>query len=192
MDYIYLACINRIKSLEQLFTDAGLKPVQHFDFFKNQYIYPELHHVYKKPALFFEYRVAWRDKDRLVQEGDAELRFHLELENYAASFDRSKNQETALMIFKYHRLLKGCLHGFVPSLEGSGVGSRMGCISEDPDLNPTTTNVHIITFKTKVTDDIALQIEQMGIEETQGDDVSLTRVDPENIDGTTDRYVIDN
>lgn len=172
MDYIYLACIDRIKAYDQLFTDAGLKTIQHFDFFKNQYIYPELHLLYKKPALFYEYRVAWRDKDRLVQKGEAQLRFHLELENYAASMDKSKNQATALQIFKYHRLVKGILHGFAQE----GKFPRLGCTDEEPDLNPTTTNVHILSFSTTIEDDIALQISNCDIEEVTGEEVGLTRV----------------
>lgn len=189
MDYIYLSCINRIKAYQQLFTDNGLKPIEHFDFFKNQYIYPELHHIYKKPALFFEYRVSWKDRDRLVQDGTALLRFHLELENYAASFDKSKNQETALRIFKYHRLVKGILHGFAQE----GKFSRLGCTDEEPDLNPTTTNVHIISFSTKVTDDIALQIEKLGVEPVDGADLdmSVTKVPTQIVEPEGDRYVID-
>lgn len=187
MDYIYLACIDRIKSFEALFQERGLKPIQHFDFFKNQYIYPELHHIYKKPALFFEYRVNWRDRDRLVQKGEASLRFHLEIENYAASFEGSKNQETALRIFKYHRLLKGILHGF----RKEGTVPRLVCVGEEPDLNPTTTNVHILTFECTVVDDVAEQIAKLNMEEAIGEELALTRVAQKDSEPNQTKYNVE-
>lgn len=168
MNYIYLPLIDRVKSFESLFEDLGLPTVKHFDYFKNQYVYPELHHLYLKPAMFFEYQVTWANGDGLVQKGTVTIRWHLELENYAQSFDGAKNQDQALSIFVYHRLVRALLHGY-----GGSMFSPLYATDEEPDLNPTNSNVHVLSFRAQVTDDLAKQIADLGTAQVTGEDLNL-------------------
>ncbi|MEQ8685461.1 MAG: hypothetical protein RIE86_09215 [Imperialibacter sp.] len=184
-DLIYLALIARFKANEALFTADGLKPVAHFDLFKNQYIYPELHHLYKRPALFFEFNDEWEDKDDKSQDGTIMLSVHIELENYGDSADRSKNKDYALEIFKYHRYINALIHGFK-----SPVFTRLKRLRGQTDQNPTNTNVKVITYSTRVMDDSAWQLEQKGLIKEPLDDVTFTRVAHQPVEPTGNRYVI--
>jgi hypothetical protein len=180
MNHIYTAIKERLNSHQSLFTDAGSSFIRHFDFYKNQYIYPEMHPPYKKPALFFEYSVAWKDTARGVQQGDVAIRLHLEQENYSESFTgikrnrqvvEARDQGSALQLLTTERLLGAVLHNWAD--EGFTPLKRT---NTDPDLNPTSTNVAIISFSTTVLDDTARQLEEAGYLKVPLDDMQTERV----------------
>lgn len=171
MDFIYNDIVQRFKDNEEVFTSKGLVPIKHFDLFKSQYIYPELHILYKKPALFYEYAVAWSDYQGLKQEGNLTLRIHMEIENYGQSFAHSKNKDYALQVFEYHKRANALLHGF-----GGSNFHPLRRRSNEPDLNPASTNVHIITYESKVHDDTAQQLKDLGLIKAPIDEMETKQV----------------
>ena len=113
MDFIYTAIIDRFNNNQALFTDVNLQPIKHFDLFKGQYIYPELHLPYKRPAIFYAYLANWKSRSgKLDQEGTLQVRLHIELENYGQSFGHSQNRDYALQIFEYHKRINALVHGW--------------------------------------------------------------------------------
>lgn len=189
MDFIYTKICEHLTSAEtlQIFTDCELVPIKHFDIFKGQYLYPELHLQYKRPALFYEYAVTWTDRaGSLVQDGLVTVRLHLELENYGQSFHHSKNRDYALEVMKYHNLVAGLIHGFNDETFGS-----LRRRTNEPDQTPAQTNVHVISFETKIVDSTAQQIADSGLTEVVPDDVVTRQVplkDPPTGEG---KYNID-
>jgi|GEM_PF-4483278 len=181
MDFIYNSIIERLTQNKAVFEEFNVPFIQYFDLFKSQYIYPELHLPYKRPALFYEWAAQWTDKGVGIQQGDLTLRLHLELENYGESFVgmtrtgqvmESKNKGYALEIFEMQKLV----HAIISGLEGEAF-TPLRRISTDPDLNPINTNVTLITYSTKVTDDTAFQIADRVFERVPLDDMQNERVE---------------
>lgn len=180
MDFIYETIKAKFQANQALFTDCGMSIIRHFDTFKSQYVYPEMHHLYKKPALFYEWQAAWTDAGRLVQDGDVTIRLHLELENYGEQFTGikktgqavdSRNKDHAELVFKYATYVNALVLG----LSGSAF-TPLRRIANDPDLSPTNSNVQIITYKCRVTDDTALQLTQQGLIKEPLDDMTTEQV----------------
>ena len=167
MDFIYTTLIQRFKDNETLFNDEGLLPVKHFDMFKGQYIYPELHLAYKKPALFFQFRTVWKSFNEYTQDGTVTLTLHVELENYGHSAGYSRNRDYALQVFDTHRRINALMHGF-----SSSQFTPLMRIENNPDDSPVKTNVELITYQTSLRDDTALQFREMGLIKEPLDEVS--------------------
>jgi hypothetical protein len=112
---LYTDIIQRIKTKENLFTERGLKPVKHYDWYNGQYQDESLvyNHPFATPAVFFELEVAFSDAGQGVQNGDINLKIHVVQEVYAQSFDgeyTSIDQDKALQIADYLDLINECLH----------------------------------------------------------------------------------
>lgn len=148
MDYIYLPCIDRIKASAQLFIDSNLTPIAHFDRFKGQYLNPEMHQPWAKPAVFFKFNITWEDIGNNAQKGNGVMEVHLELENYGESYDGSPDQDYAIQDFEYQRIIAAILHGF-KTANFTALRRR----SSDEDENPSNTNVTIIRFEFEVIDE---------------------------------------
>jgi hypothetical protein len=148
MDYIYEAVCERLDSKAALFEQVALQPIRHIDYFKGQYQQPELHEIYELPAVFMDYSVNWEDESNNTQKGTATIRIHIELDNIGESANRSSTKAQALEIFRYYQLVNVLLHG----LQGESF-TKLKRRSEEPDLNPTATHVHIITYTCEVEDD---------------------------------------
>jgi hypothetical protein len=148
MDYIYLPCVQRFKDSAQLFVDSGLQPIAHFDRFKGQYLNPEMHQPWAKPAVFFKFNISWEDLSSNTQKGKGILEIHLELENYGESADGSPDQAYALQDYEYQRIVAAILHGF-KTANFTGLKRR----STDEDENPSNTNVTIIRFEFEIIDE---------------------------------------
>lgn len=151
MDFIYTAIIAKIKANATIFTDNGLQTIATIDRFKGQYINPELHQPYARPALFVGFKTQWKDVGNLNQKGDTTVTLHLELENSVAeSADGSPDQEVALQDFTYMSVLNALIHGMAGNQY-----SRLMRKTTDEDEEPLQTNVTLITYDTEVTDNSA-------------------------------------
>ena len=189
MDFIYTAIIDRLQSADSLqhFSDCDLGPFKHLDIFKGQYLYPELHLLYKRPALFYQYGVQWTDRGgSLVQDGLVTVRLHIELENYGQSFAHSKNRDYALQVFKYHSLVAGLLHGY-----GTEYFSPLRRRSNEPDEAPAQTNVHVISFDTKIVDNTAQQIRDTQYTTIMIDNMHTQQVPIQDDPGGVGPYVVE-
>jgi hypothetical protein len=148
MDYIFLPCIERLKASEQLFIDSGLQPIAHFDRFKGQYLNPDLHQPWAKPAIFFKFNIAWENQSNNTQKGTGTMEVHLELENYSESYAGSPDQALALLDYEYIRVVSAILHGFRTDKFQS-----LARVTTDEDENPSNTNVTIIRFSFEILDE---------------------------------------
>jgi hypothetical protein len=148
MDYIYLPCVEHIKSKAALFTDNNIKAPAHFDRYKGQYINPELHQPYACPAIFFKFRILWEDMGNNTQKGTVEMEVHIELENYYESADGSPDQSNALEDYEFVRLVHFCLQGF-QTANFKALKRR----ATEEDENPATTNVTILRYESTVLDE---------------------------------------
>jgi hypothetical protein len=153
MDYVYKPCIAELKSKAQLFIDNGVIPIAHFDKFKGQYIHPDLHQPYAKPAAFFKFNITWEDLVANAKKGHATLEVHLELENYYESGDINPDKDLALLDYEMIRVTSAILHGFK-----TANFSALRHKSTDEDESPTTTNVTIMRFEFDVIDESTTKI----------------------------------
>ncbi|MAX23393.1 MAG: hypothetical protein CMJ19_02720 [Phycisphaeraceae bacterium] len=186
MDFIYTSIIDRFADNADVFADNNIGIIKHFDLFKNQYVYPELHLPYKRPALFYQYQVNWKSRGgALIQEGAVQIRLHIELENYGQSFGHSANRDYALEIFKYHTVVYALCQGF-----STAKFTPLNRISNEPDETPAQTNVHIITFETKILDDTAQQLIDSGKIKQPLDDMTTTEKPLPVQEETESKYVI--
>lgn len=186
MDFIYTAIIDRFNNNQALFTDVNLQPIKHFDLFKGQYIYPELHLPYKRPAIFYAYLANWKSRSgKLDQEGTLQVRLHIELENYGQSFGHSQNRDYALQIFEYHKRINALVHGF----SGTNFTPLKRVLSE-PDEAPAQTNVEVLTYETKVVDETAQQFKDNGLIKEPLDEMTTTEKPQEIGQGKTSQYII--
>jgi hypothetical protein len=168
MRYVYLPTIQRIKNSNQLFIDNGLKPIAHFDRYKGQYLNPELHQPWEKPALFFKFNITWEDFNNKVQKGVGVMEVHMELENYGESYDGSSDQDYALQDFDYQEIIAAILHGY-KTANFTALKRR----STDEDENPSNTNVTIMRFEFEVIDESAERFRYWILEKL--DDLNLNK-----------------
>jgi hypothetical protein len=147
MDFVYLPCVTRLKSAPALFTDNGTEAPVHFDLYKGQYVNPELHQPYPKPAIFFRFEIDWEDLKNNTQKGLAIMELHLERENYSETADGSPDQETALKDFEFMRIVNFLIHGF-STADFSPLKRR----KTNMDENPVTTNVTIQRYEFELID----------------------------------------
>jgi hypothetical protein len=148
MDYIYLPCVQRVKDSEQLFTTNGVNPIAHFDLFKGQYLNPEIHQPWAKPALFFKFNITWEDLSNNTQKGIGELELHIEQENYSESYDGSSDRDQALSDFELVRIVSAVLHGF-KTANFTALKRR----ATNMDDNPSNTNVTVVRFSFELIDE---------------------------------------
>lgn len=156
MDYIYKPLLQRFKDNTDLFAAVGIAPIGHIDRFKGQYLNPDLHQPYLKPALFIRFTTRWEDKGNLTQEGKVTMEVHMELENYGESYMDSPDQDYALEDYLYQRVVNILIHGF----EGEEF-SRLMRVSTDEDENPTNTNVTVSRYECTIQDDSTDRLRDM-------------------------------
>lgn len=147
MKDIFKTICDRVKAGEQIFQELNLAPIRHFDLFKGQYLNPDQVQPYELPALFYQYSVLWDEAGSNTQKGACTVTIHLELDGMAESYEGSSDQDTALMAFDYFMLVNVLLQG----LEGEDF-TGLKRKTDDPDLSPSATTVHLITYETLYTD----------------------------------------
>lgn len=189
MDIIYNAIIDRLNANKDLFTTNGMDAIKHIDLFKGQYINPEMHPAYKKPAVFYSWGAAWEDKIGLTQEGKLTIQIHLEISNRAQSFGGARDKDSGLLHFKYQTYVNALLHGFSTALF-----NPLKRRANEPDKSPTDTNVQLITYETKLVDDTAKQLVDSGYQFATIDDVNITtglKEKTADVAPQSDYYVMD-
>lgn len=147
MDYIYLPCVAKLKQIAQLFIDNGTEVPKHYDLFKGQYVNPDLHQPYAKPAIFFRFEIDWQDLANNSQKGIGIMEVHCERENYSETADGSPDQETALKDFEFMRIVNFGLHGFE-----TADFSKLKRRKTQMDEQPVQTNITIIRYDFEVID----------------------------------------
>lgn len=153
MDILYTAVMNRLNANKNLFTDEGVSPVLHIDYFKGQYHQPDEHDVFQVPAVFFEWSVNdWKNKGNQTQEGTATVTIHIVLENSASNAFGSSSAEDARKTTKYYELVHACLQG----LSGACF-SAFRRTSDNPDPTPPAHHAHLITYTSRVEDNSTLK-----------------------------------
>lgn len=148
MDYVYLPCVARLKASAALFTTNETEAPVHFDLYKGQYVNPELHQPYLKPAIFFRFEIDWEDLSNNNQKGLGMMELHIERENYGETADGSPDQTMALKDFEFVRCAHAVLQGF-----STANFSPLKRRKSQMDEAPVATNVSILKYEFGIIDE---------------------------------------
>ncbi len=153
MKKIYLAIMAHLKTLDAFFEEFSYSKIKYYDLFRGQYIYPESHPAYDRPAVFIEMAIDWSDNQaNLSQQGTATIRVHVVQDQYSDSFDydagASADKSTALRVLDFADLVHEAIHGF----ESQSIGKLYRTRSL-PDTGADNEDVTILEYTCQIIDD---------------------------------------